>query len=392
MYEATYNVTVKRVKDYGRVVIENVPPESILVTSTATSLDDCNFIGQRVFKTRSELINMGFDKKIIDKLSPADEDVYNTEAVTRRSYDDQTTPQDYQNIDPALTVVSVTECYMRCDFDNDGIAELRHIVVGGSGLNSYHLLENEEIEQIPFAMVTPIPMPHRFFGLSMYDLVGDIQEIKTTLFRQILNNAYLQNNARTVVVDGQANIDDILQSRAGGIVRVKSPNAVTPMATPNFMQEGLAMIEKVDSVREQRSGVSKVQMGMDADAINKSHTTATSTNVMMNASTQRIELIARNFSEGVKRMFQGILTLVCKHQDQERIINLRGKFIPMNPREWVNRYNATVQVGLGTGSQDQRLEVLGRVLAVQEKLIGAGGLGIVDPQKIYNTLEKYLEN
>ena len=392
MSENTYNVTVKRVKDYGRIVIENVPPESMLVSKTATSLDDCNFIGQRVFKTRSELINMGFDKKIIDKLPPADEDVYNTEAVTRRSYDDQTTPQDYQNIDPALTVVSVTECYMRCDFDNDGIAELRHIVVGGSGLNSYHLLENEEIEQIPFAMVTPIPMPHRFFGLSMYDLVGDIQEIKTTLFRQILNNAYLQNNARTVVVDGQANIDDILQSRAGGIVRVKSPNAVTPMATPNFMQEGLAMIEKVDSVREQRSGVSKVQMGMDADSINKSHTTATSTNVMMNASTQRIELIARNFSEGVKRMFQGILTLVCKHQDQERIINLRGKFVPMNPREWVDRYNATVQVGLGTGSQDQRLEVLGRVLAVQEKLIGAGGLGIVDPQKIYNTLEKYLEN
>ena len=123
MSENTYNVTVKRVKDYGRIVIENVPPESMLVSKTATSLDDCNFIGQRVFKTRSELINMGFDKKIIDKLPPA-EDVYNTEAVTRRSYDDQTTPQDYQNIDPALTVVSVTECYMRCDFDNDGIQSL----------------------------------------------------------------------------------------------------------------------------------------------------------------------------------------------------------------------------------------------------------------------------
>jgi hypothetical protein len=133
-------------------------------------------------------------------------------------------------------------------------------------------------------------------------------------------------------------------------------------------------------------------MGLDADQINKSHTTASSTNVMMNASTQRIELYARNFSEGIKRMFQGILTLVCKYQDQERIIKLRNKFVPMNPREWVDRYNATVQVGLGTGSQDQRLEVLGRVLAVQEKLIGAGGMGIVDPQKIYNTLEKYLEN
>tara|TARA_R110002051_G_scaffold195965_1_gene263831 strand:- start:55 stop:633 length:579 start_codon:yes stop_codon:yes gene_type:complete len=91
-------------------------------------------------------------------------------------------------------------------------------------------------------------------------------------------------------------------------------------------------------------------------------------------------------------MFQGLLTLVCKHQDQDRIIQLRGKFVNMNPREWVDRYNATVQVGLGSGSQDQRLEVLTRVLGVQEKLIGTGGMGIVDPQKIYNTLEKYLEN
>ena len=390
--DVTYNVTVKRVKDFGRVVVENVAPESMLVSKTANSLDDCDFIAQRVFKTRSELISMGFDKKIVNELPVADEEIYNTEAVTRRSYDDETMPQEYQNIDPLLTRVAVVDCYMKCDYDNDGISELRHIVVGGSGVNYYRILENEPIEQIPFATVTAIPMPHRFYGLSIYDLIGDVQEIKTTLLRQTLNNAYLQNNARTVVVDGQANIDDLLTSRAGGIVRVKSPGAVSPMAAPNFMREGLAMIDKIDQVREGRSGVSKVQMGLDSETINKSHTTATSANVMMNASTQRIELYARNFSEGVKRMFQGILQLVCKYQDQERIIKLRNRFVPMNPREWLDRYNATVQVGLGTGSQDQRLEVLGRVLAVQEKLISVGGMGIVDPQKIYNTLEKYLEN
>ncbi len=390
--ETKYNVTVQRVKEYGRVCVENVAPESLLVSKTATNMEDCNFIGQRVFKTRSELISMGFDKKIVNELPVADEEIYNTEAVTRRSYDDETMPQEYQNVDPLLTRVSVIDCYMKCDYDNDGIAELRHIVVGGSAPNTYHILENEPIEQIPFAMVTAIPMPHRFYGLSIYDLIGDVQEIKTTLLRQTLNNAYLQNNARTVVVDGQVNIDDLLTSRAGGIVRAKSAGAVTPLASPNFMQEGLAMMDKVDNIRESRSGVSKVQMGLDSDVINKSHTTATSANVMMNASTQRIELYARNFSEGVKRMFQGILQLVCKYQDQERIIRLRNQFVPMNPRDWHDKYNATVQVGLGTGSQDQRLEVLGRVLAVQEKLIATGGMGIVDPQKIYNTLEKYLEN
>jgi hypothetical protein len=392
MMEETFNITVKRIKDYGRIVIESVPPESMLISKTATSLDDCNFIAQRVFKTRSELISMGFDSKLVQKLPVADEEIYNTEAVTRRSYDDETMPQDYQNIDPLLTRVEIVDCYMKCDFDNDGIAELRHIVVGGSGYNAHEILENEPIEQIPFATVTAIPMPHRFYGLSIYDLIGDIQEIKTTLLRQTLNNAYLQNNARTVVVDGQANIDDLLTSRAGGIVRVKSPGAVSPMAAPNFMREGLAMIDKIDEVRQGRSGVSKVQMGLDSDVINKSHTTATSANVMMNASTQRIELYARNFSEGIKRMFQGILQLVCKYQDQSRIIKLRNRFVEMNPTEWHDKYNATVQVGLGTGSQDQRLEVLGRVLAVQEKLISAGGLGIVDPQKIYNTLQKYLEH
>ena len=154
----TYNVTAKRVKDIGRVVVENVPPETMLISKTATSLDDCNFIGQRVFKTRSELISMGFDRKIVNELPVADEEVYNTEAVTRRSYDDQTMPQEYQNIDPLLTRVSIVDCYMRCDFDNDGFAELRHIVVGGSGPNAYHLLENEPIEQIPFATITPVPM------------------------------------------------------------------------------------------------------------------------------------------------------------------------------------------------------------------------------------------
>ena len=145
-------------------------------------------------------------------------------------------------------------------------------------------------------------------------------------------------------------------------------------------------------LKEKRSGVPKQNTGLNPDTINKSHTTATSTNQMMAAGTQRIELIARNFAEGVKEIFRNILAVVCEYQDQEKIIRLRGKFVPMNPREWTTKYDATVQVGLGTGNQDQRLQVLQQVLAVQEKLIQGGGLGLVTPQNIFNTLEKYLEN
>ena len=388
-----YNCEVRRVKEYGRCQIDPVPPEEILVSPRAKTLKDCNFIAHRVAKTVSELLDMGFNKKDVESLPSADEEVYNTEATVRRSYDSPTMDINISNIDPSQRVVQITECYMKADVDGDGIAELRKIIVGGSGYNNYTILENEEINKLPFAMCVAIPMPFRFFGLSMYDLLADVQNMSTVIMRQTLDNMYLQNNARTIVVDGQANLDDLLTPRSGGIVRVKSPNAVTPLQTPNILNDGLAMLQKIDQLKEKRSGVPNQLMGLNPDTINKSHTTAQSVNQMMNSSTQRIELIARSFADGVKNIFECVLAVICEHQDQERIVKLRGEFIPMNPRQWTSHYDCTTQVGLGTGNQDQRLEVLQKVLNVQEKMIQQqGGMGMVTPQTIYNTIEAYLQN
>lgn len=388
-----YNCEVKRVKEYGRCQIDPVPPEEILVSPRAKNLKDCNFIAHRVTKTVSELIDMGFNKKDVENLPSSEQDVFNTEATVRRSYDDPTMDIEISNIDPSQRVVQITECYMKVDMDGDGIGELRKIIVGGSGYNNYIILENEVINKLPFAMCVAIPMPFRFFGLSMYDLLADVQMMSTTIMRNTLDNMYFQNNARTIVVDGQANLDDLLTSRAGGIVRVKSPNAVTPLQTPNFLNDGLAMLQKIDQLKEKRSGVPNQLMGLNPDTINKSHTTAESTRSMMQSSTQRIELIARSFADGVKDLFECILATICEYQDQERIVKLRGEFIPMNPRQWTSHYDCTTQVGLGTGNQDQRLEVLQQVLNVQEKMIQQqGGMGMVTPQTIYNTIEAYLQN
>ena len=225
----SYDVEVRRVKEYGRVAIDPVPPEEVLVSPRAKTLQDCDFIAHRVTKTVSELINMGFDKKEVESLPSAEMEVFNTEAMIRRNYDDSTAELNVSNIDPSMRVVMITECYMRADIDGDGIAELRKIVVGGSGNNSYVILENEEISVLPFAMCVAIPMPFRFFGLSMYDLLADVQLMSTSIMRQTLDNMYMQNSARTIVVDGQANLDDLLTTRPGSIVRVKSPNAVTPL-------------------------------------------------------------------------------------------------------------------------------------------------------------------
>jgi len=388
-----YNCEVKRVKEYGRCQIDPVPPEEILVSPRAKNLKDCNFIAHRVTKTVSELIDMGFNKKDVESLPSSEQDVFNTEAMVRRSYDDPSMDIEISNIDPSQRVVQITECYMKVDMDGDGIGELRKIIVGGSGYNNYIILENEVINKMPFAMCVAIPMPFRFFGLSMYDLLADVQMMSTTIMRNTLDNMYTLGNGRTIVVDGQANLDDLLTARAGGVVRVKSPNAVTPLQTPNFLNDGLAMLQKIDQLKEKRSGVPNQLMGLNPDTINKSHTTAESTRSMMQSSTQRIELIARSFADGVKDIFENVLAVICEYQDQERIVKLRGEFIPMNPRQWTSHYDCTTQVGLGTGNQDQRLEVLQQVLNVQEKMIQQqGGMGMVTPQTIYNTIEAYLQN
>ena len=387
-----YDVELRRTKEYGRCQIDPVPPEEILVSPRAKNLKDCNFIAHRVTKTVSELIDMGFNKKDVESLPSGEDDVFNTEAVTRRSYDDPSMDLDLSSIDPSQRVVQITECYMKVDMDGDGIGELRKIIVGGSGYNNYLILENEVINKMPFAMCVAIPMPFRFFGLSMYDLLADVQMMSTTIMRNTLDNMYFQNNARTIVVDGQANLDDLLTSRAGGIVRVKSPGAVTPLQTPNFLNDGLAMLQKIDQLKEKRSGVPNQLMGLNPDTINKSHTTAESTRSMMQTSTQRIELIARSFADGVKDIFENVLAVICEYQDQERIVKLRGEFIPMNPRQWTSHYDCITQVGLGTGNQDQRLGVLQQVLNVQEKMISQGGMGMVTPQTIYNTIEAFLQN
>ena len=388
-----YDVELRRTKEYGRCQIDPVPPEEILVSPRAKNLKDCNFIAHRVTKTVSELIDMGFNKKDVESLPSGEDDVFNTEAVVRRSYDDPSMDLDLSSIDPSQRVVQITECYMKVDMDGDGIGELRKIIVGGSGYNNYLILENEVINKMPFAMCVAIPMPFRFFGLSMYDLLADVQMMSTTIMRNTLDNMYTLGNGRTIVVDGQANLDDLLTARAGGVVRVKSPNAVTPLQTPNFLNDGLAMLQKIDQLKEKRSGVPNQLMGLNPDTINKSHTTAESTRSMMQTSTQRIELIARSFADGVKDIFENVLAVICEYQDQERVVKLRGEFIPMNPRQWTSHYDCITQVGLGTGNQDQRLGVLQQVLNVQEKMIQQkGGMGMVTPQTIYNTIEAYLQN
>ena len=381
----SYDVTVKRVNKYGQVRIENVPPEEFLISKAARNIEDSPFVAHRKLMQRSELIAMGYDKDIVDALPSYDDLSFSPERVARFNQGEQ--PDQTQAIDPAMQTVEVYECYIRIDENDDGIAELRRIVYCGS-----EILEDEDCDFIPFHSICPIPIPHKFFGQSLADRVMDIQLIKSTVTRQSLDNLYLTNNNRVGAVDGQVNLDDLLNATPGGIVRLKNPNALVPLQVQSTFGQAMPMLQYMDEIQTKRTGVNDAQQGLDPDVL--SNVTAAAVAAMMKSNSGKLELIARIFAEtGVKSLFRGILHLLGKYQDKPKIVRMRGKYVQFDPRTWSNEYDVSVNVGLGSGDRDQKLAMLQMVLAKQEQIIQQYGPSnpLVSVGQYRNTLAKFIE-
>ena len=386
-----HDVVIERGETYGKVKVEAIPPEEFLIERRAKSIEEANFVAHRTTVTRTQLIEAGFDHDKVYSLPSDSQDKYNEEKITRfRNLD-----YDYDsNAGEASTdEISIYECYIRIDEEGDGVAKLRKITLAGT--EGYTVLDNELCDSIPFVSVTPIIVPHRFYGRSVSEMTEDLQLIKSTVMRQLLDNMYLTNNNRVAVMDGQVNLDDLLTNRPGGVVRTKgSPGQVMmPMQTQTINSQAFPMLEYLDTVREQRTGITRYSQGMDADSLNK---TATGVNTILSQAQMRVELIARIFAEtGVKDMFLKMFELVVKHQDKERIIKIRNNFVPFRPMEWRNRCNISISVGLGTGSRDQQLAILNNILQTQLKGLELQGSAVgpmVNLRNIYNTLSKIVEN
>jgi hypothetical protein len=387
-----YNCKIKRIKKTGRVKIESIPPEEFLIDRSAKTIEDADFVSHKVLMTRSDLVAMGYPQDEIDELPKSDLDIYNDEQNVRL------TDVDDYNIssatDTSTEKVLVYESYVKYDYDEDGIAELRKIV--SAGADGHHILSNMPCDSVPFVTITPIPMPHRFYGRSIAELVEDVQLMKSTVMRQLLDNMYLTNNNRVAVMDGMVNMDDLLTTRPGGIVRTKQPpnQVMQPLQAQPISQQAFPLLSYLDSVREGRTGVSKEAQGLSPDTLNAK--TATGVNALMQQTQMRSELIARVFAEtGVKDLFKKIFELMVKYQDKEKIIMMSNQYIPVRPTEWKDRFNISIVVGLGTGSKEQQTIMLNSILERQLQAFqiqGGKEMPMVNLKNMYNTLTKMVEN
>lgn len=384
-----HDVTLIRTEKDGRIKVLCIPPEEFLISRRSVALEGAPFTCHKVRKTVSDLIQEGYDPETIKTIPSHDDQDYNEERVSR--FDEDEWPELDDDLDPAMREIWLYECYLNADFDGDGIAEMRQVTVAGPG---YRILDNVEVDEHPFESLTPIRMPHKFYGRSIADLVSDVQLIKSTIQRQLLDNMYNINNTRSAINE-RVDIDDYLTNRPGGVVRIEGNNpvgdSILPIPTQPLGPVAFSNLEYWDSVREMRTGITRLNQGMDADSLNK---TASGMNQLLGRTQRRMLLIARVFAEmGFKRAFGKILRLVINHQQRERIIRLRNEWVPMDPRSWNANMDATVSVGLGYGTKDQQATLFRMILEVQERIIGfQGGADgpLVKLDNIHSTLSKWV--
>lgn len=372
------DIDVIRLQEQPQVRIMAVPPEELLINGTARCIDSARTVAHRRYMTVSDLVAMGYEQEDVEEMAGTND--FHVLSVEARKRLPESAMISDDTLDTASRPVLYVEAYSRIDFDGDGVAELRKVCMMGEELKVVH---NEPAAERPFALLCPDPTPHTVFGGSIAELVEDIQEISTGVLRRMLNSLANAITPRVVVVEGQVNIEDVLNNENSAVIRARQPGMVQPLNVPFVGQEAFPMLTYMGEIRENRTGISKAAAGLDADALQS--TTRSAVAATVNAAHQHIELIARIFAEtGVKRMLKGVLGLLCRHQDSERVMRLRGKWVPISPATWNADADLVINLGQGQTSIDDRLMKLEKIAMRQEAILQNYG-----PQNPLVTIKQY---
>ena len=386
----SYDLTIRRLKPKDQVCIESVPPEEILISRHARNIETASYVAHRMIKSVSDLVAMGYDPEEIEEYAG-----YGGSSLDPESYEEQEARNPFDNMvypdrnDAGGKDVYYVEHYLYYDFDGDGIDERIRVCTAGDGL---HVLNVEPWDELPICMFCPDPEPHTAIGSCPADYLKPIQAAKSQIMRDTLDSLGHSIFPRMGIVEGQVNIDDVLNTDIGQPIRMRAPGMVQPFAVPFVGKEAFPVLGYLDESKENRTGVSKASAGLNAEALQS--TTSAAVTATMSGAQGRVELICRHFAEGgLKAMFKTVNNLVIKHQNAQDVFRLNGKFIPVDPRYWDSDKDMVVNVAISKSSDEEKFQVLSQLASKQEQIMQTLGPQnpLVSMQQYANTLTRMIE-
>ena len=382
-----HDVVVRQTNIDGNIVLDALPPEEFLIDRRARSVEDSAIVAHRRYLSVSELVQMGYDyEEMLDLAGDEDEFGTNTEFLARHPIANYA---DTETSGESNRKVLYVEAYAKVDFDGDGISELRRFCCAGT---HHKLLHHSPVNELPFIVFNGYPEPHVWKGQSVADLLMDVQKIKSMVMRNMLDSLAKSIHPDTEVVEGQVNTDDVLSNKVGKVIRTRAPGMIRELNKEFSGREAFPMLDYLDSVKEDRTGMSKASMGLNPDALQSSTKAAVSATVA--ASQAQIELLCRIYAEnGMKPLFKKILKLLHSHQDKERMVRLRNEWIPIDPKYWDVGMDVSVNVALGLGTTEERMMMLSGLAAKQEAILKEQGPEnpLVNFKQYHATLTKMTE-
>ena len=387
---ASYDLTIRRLKEKNQVCIEAIPPEEVLLSRHARDLESSSYVAHRMIKSVSDLVAMGYDQDEVEQHAG-----YGGSAVDPEAYEEIEARNPFDNMiypnrgDSGGKDVLYVEHYLFYDYDGDGIDERVRVCTIGNGI---HVVNVEPWDELPICMFCPDPEPHTAIGSCPADYLKPIQAAKSQIMRDTLDSLGHSIFPRMGIVEGQVNIDDVLNTDIGQPIRMRAPGMVQPFAVPFVGKEAFPVLGYLDEAKENRTGVSKASAGLNADALQSSSSQAVS--ATMSGAQGRVELICRHFAEGgLKDMFKTVNNLVIKHQNAQDVYRLNNKFVPVDPRYWDNDKDIVVNVAISKSSDQEKFSVLQNVAQKQEQIMQLLGPQnpLVSLQQYANTLTKMIE-
>ena len=387
---ASYDLKIRRLKPKDQVCIESVPPEEVLISRHARDIETASYVAHRMIKSVSDLVAMGYDQEEMEQYAG-----YGGSALDPESYEEQEARNPFDNMvypdrnDAGGKDVLYVEHYLYYDYDDDGIDERIKVCTAGNGLE---VLNVEPLDELPICMFCPDPEPHTAIGSCPADYLKPIQAAKSQIMRDTLDSLGHSIFPRMGVVEGQVNIDDVLNTDIGQPIRMRAPGMVQPFAVPFVGKEAFPVLGYLDEAKENRTGVSKASAGLNAEALQS--TTSAAVTATMSGAQGRVELICRHFAEGgLKTMFKTVNNLVIKHQEAQDVFRLNGKFIPVDPRYWDSDKDMVVNVAISKSSDEEKFQVLTGLASKQEQIMQTLGPQnpLVSMQQYANTLTRMIE-
>ena len=383
-----YSGTLRIYRDTSKVCIDAVAPEEFLIEPQAKDLDSITFCAQRYKKTLSELREMGYDEKLLEDIGEHDDVDLETdpEVISRHQNIGSDRGFNVKGYQDQVRQVTVYEAYIMLDKMGTGVAELYKVIKAGNSL-----LECERCMRRPFVAFVPLPIAHAFYGSNFGAKVIPIQNARTVLTRSILDHAMITNNPRYVVTKGGlSNPRELIDNRVGGIVNVTRPDAISPMPQAALNPFIFQTIQMLDEDKEDTTGVSRLSQGLNKDAISKQNSAAM-VEQLATMSQQRQKIIARNFANNfLKPLYQMIYQLVVENEDEQKIVELAGNFVPVNPGTWADKRDVQVDLHLGYGEQEQEAQ---KYLAIHGLMSQDPVLSqMYTPENAFNLMSTVLEN